>query len=147
MDLFFEKYCNSIRNTKMYKNIKEFGGRTQNNKRRRIATSKKRSGFWSNPESVNHIPRSLARHPIIYSAWEKPRQGSSTIRRSNFPGCASSISFEIHFRGKLEARAPQLHFPTPVPLALSRTRSANSKLDDSSRRIMAPNYRRIDPTN
>lgn len=48
------------------------------------ALSKKRFSFWLNSKSVNRDeshPRSLAHHPIIYSAWENPRQGSSTIRR------------------------------------------------------------------
>lgn len=108
MDLFFEKYClqrpiayETQKCTKISKNLEDASKITNAEGSLQV---KKDPVF---DRTQNHIPRSLARHPIIYSAWEKPRQGSSTIRRSNFPGCAPSISFEIHFRGKLEARVPR----------------------------------------
>lgn len=119
---FFEKYClqrsYQYHHDTKHKNI--IAKKNLKDHKRRIAVSKKRSNFRLNPESVNRIPRSLARHPIIYSARENPRPRivDDSSGPSNFP--AINLLRDPLSKQVGSPSPPQLHFPTPVPLALSR---------------------------
>lgn len=118
--------------------------------KRRIAISKKRSGFRLNPESVNDNPWIPGSPPDYLFSSGKP----ATKDRRRFVG---SIEFPRHqspsgstFEASWKSLPPATSFPYACPprsFEKPTTTSANSKLDDSSCRIMAANYRRIDPMN
>lgn len=107
-------------------------------KNERRSTQVKKDSIKRGPNHTFSSPR----HPIIYSAREsrdkdRPSGWISPVARHQSPS-------GFHFRTKFET-SPLLNFISPS--LFRRTGSANSKLDDSSWRIMAPNYRPIDPTN